>query len=200
MSTSSFSCLLLRTLMTFFFLVPFTSSISFRFPSFDPNSTTLFYEGDASVFNGAIQMNDYEYFARNGRITYSHRVPIWDSATQRLTRLTDFTTHFVFSITTLGNPIYGHGLVFYRAAPDFDTPQNSNGGFLGMFNTTTLGTPSRNQIVTVEFDTYVNTPWDPPVPHTGICVNTLASVKYLPWNISLHNGFKANAWVDYSSS
>ncbi|XP_068657025.1 L-type lectin-domain containing receptor kinase IX.1-like [Aristolochia californica] len=180
----------------FSLFLPFSSSISFRMSSFDPNATTMYFEGDAQVFNGAIQMNRYDYLSRVGRATYYRHVPIWDSGTQTLT---DFTTHFSFSIDTLGNLNYGHGLVFYLAAVNFQTPENSNGGFLGLFNTTTLGTPTQNQIVAVEFDSYVNTEWDPPVPHVGISVNTLGSVAYVPWNASLHSEVKGNAWVDYNS-
>ncbi|XP_068657024.1 L-type lectin-domain containing receptor kinase IX.1-like [Aristolochia californica] len=184
-------------LFIFFILVPFISSISFRIPSFDRNATTMFYEGDAQVLEEAIQMNDYDYLSRVGRATYFQHVPIWDKATQRLT---DFTTHFSFSIETLRPDHYGHGLVFYLVPVNFQIPLNSDGGFLGLFNTTTLATPTRNKIVTVEFDSSVDGQyWDPPVQHVGICVNTLRSAIYVPWNASLHSGVVANAWVDYNS-
>ncbi|KAG9440110.1 hypothetical protein H6P81_020275 [Aristolochia fimbriata] len=195
MSSPSLFLVPLR-LSIFLLFLPLCTSISFRMSSFDPNSTAMYFHGDAQVFNGAIQMNRYEYLARVGRAAYFRHIPIWDSATQKLT---DFRTRFSFSIDTLGAINYGHGLVFYLAPVNFETPENSNGGFMGMFNTTTLGTPSQNQIVAVEFDSYVNNEWDPPVPHVGICVNTLGSAAYVPWNASLHSEVRANAWVDYSS-
>ncbi|KAG9447831.1 hypothetical protein H6P81_013959 [Aristolochia fimbriata] len=196
--TPSSPPLLLRVLFVVFFLMPFTSSVFFRIPSFDKGATNILYEGDAQVSNGAIQMNDYEYLCRVGRASYYRHVPIWDNATQRLT---DFTTRFSFSIDTRGKQRYGHGLVFYIAPANFPIPANSNGGFLGLFNTTTLATPSSNQIVAVEFDSSVDggQDWDPPYEHVGICVNHLRPVAYVPWNASLHSEARASAWVDYSS-
>ncbi|KAJ7943780.1 putative Kinase [Quillaja saponaria] len=93
---------------------------------------------------------------------------------------------------------YGHGLVFFLAPVGFQIPPNSAGGFLGLFNTTTSDS-SRNQIVLVEFDSYPNPEWDPPVEHVGINNNWISSAVYAPWNASLHSGDTADLWITYKA-
>ncbi|GJT22099.1 L-type lectin-domain containing receptor kinase IX.1-like protein, partial [Tanacetum coccineum] len=57
-----------------------------------------------------------------GQAQYTDAVPIWDSNTGKLS---DFTTHFTFTIDTRNNSLYGHGLVFFLAPVGFDIPPNS---------------------------------------------------------------------------
>ncbi|CAH2080580.1 unnamed protein product [Thlaspi arvense] len=94
---------------------------------------------------------------------------------------------------------YGHGLVFFLAPLDFDIPPNSGGGFLGLFNTTTSDSP-KNQIVTVEFDSFVNPEWDRSYEHVGINNNSISSAVNTPWNASLHSGDTANVWITYNAT
>jgi hypothetical protein len=179
-------------LLIFFFLLlllPNTYSVSFQITRFDPSSTDILYYGDAIPTVGAIEMiNKINYVCRVGWAIYANRVPLWDPDTRKLT---DFSTRYSFTISTLGNPVYGHGLAFFLAPVGFEIPPNSAGGFLGLFNTTTSDSPG-NQIVLVEFDSYVNPEWDPSFQHVGININ---SAVYTQWNASLHSGDTADVWI-----
>ncbi|KAE8010472.1 hypothetical protein FH972_006840 [Carpinus fangiana] len=104
------------------------------------------------------------------------RVPLWDSHTRRLA---DFTTHYFFTIDTQGASSYGQGLAFFLAPVGFEIPPNS----------------------AVEFDSFVNTEWDPSFEHVGINNNSISSAVYTPWNASLHSGdTTADVWITYNGS
>lgn len=78
---------------------------------------------------------------------------------------------------------------------------NSVGGFLGLYNTTTISEGSRNQIVHVEFDTFPNPELqDPTYEHVGINNNSITSSVNVPWNVTHHSGDKIDAWVTYNGS
>ncbi|CAK7339759.1 unnamed protein product [Dovyalis caffra] len=144
----------------------------------------------------SIEFNMVNYINRVGWATYPERVRLWDSSSGKVS---DFTSHFTFTIDTLGAPNYGHGLAFFLAPVGFEIPLNSAGGFLGLFNTTTMES-SQNQIVSVEFDSYPNPEWDPLVEHVGINNNSIASAVHTPWNASFHSGDTAEAWITYNST
>ena len=163
---------------------------------FESNGLNIVYHGDAVPSVGAIEMNKVNYLCRVGWATYVERVPLWDSNTGNLS---DFTTHFSFIIDTQGSPSYGHGVTFFLAPVGFEIPPNSAGGFLGLFNTTNSDS-SQNQIVLVEFDSFVNPEWDPPVEHVGINNNSISSAVYTNWNASLHSGHTADVWINYNAS
>ncbi|XP_058068911.1 L-type lectin-domain containing receptor kinase IX.1-like [Magnolia sinica] len=181
----------------FSLLPPSTNSISFQIPHFDPNATNMVYEGDAVTFDGEIRLNRVDFITRVGRATYFQHVHIWDPSTQDLT---DFTTRFSFIIDTRNLSTYGHGMAFFLAPIDTQIPPNSPGGFLGLFNTTTLTSPSSNQIMAVEFDSFSNPEWDPPVEHVGVIVNSLSSTAYVSWNASMHSLDVGNALISYNST
>jgi hypothetical protein len=187
----------------FFFLIllPTAYPVSFQITRFEPTATDILYLGDAVPSVGAIEMiNKYRYVCRVGWAIYAKRVPLWDSDTRKLT---NFTSHYSFTINTQGAPHYASGLAFFLAPAGFEIPPNSSGGFLGLFNTTTSTEStdsSRNQIVLVEFDSFPNPEWDPPVEHVGINTNSIASAIYTPWNASLHSGDTADVWITYNAS
>jgi hypothetical protein len=182
----------------FFFLLLLSTaySVSFQISRFDPTATDILYYGDAVPSVGAIEMNEVNYINQVGWAVYAKRVPLWDSHTRRLA---DFTTHYSFTIDTQGASSYGHGLAFFLAPVGFEIPPNSAGGFLGLFNTTTSDSP-QNQILVVEFDSFVNTEWDPSFEHVGINNNSISSAVYTPWNASLHSGDTADVWITYNGS
>ncbi|KAL3583370.1 hypothetical protein D5086_014431 [Populus alba] len=156
----------------------------------------MYYQGDAVPFGGHIEFNLVDYINRVGWATYPERVRLWDSSSGQLS---DFTSHFSFTINTLGSPRYGHGIAFFLAPVGFQIPPNSAGGFLGLFNTTTMKSP-QSQIVSVEFDSFSNDGWDPEVGHVGINNNSISSAVYTPWNASFHSGDTAEAWITYNST
>ncbi|RWR77350.1 Concanavalin A-like protein lectin/glucanase superfamily [Cinnamomum micranthum f. kanehirae] len=171
-------------------------SISFNFSSFDPSGNGILYEGDAWNFNDSIQLNRVDDIVRVGRATSVKHIHLKDTATQSLS---DFTTHFSFTVDVMNSSVYSDGLTFFLSPPYFHLPPNSAGGYLGLCNSTTYNLSSRNHFVAVEFDTYVNE-WDPNVQHIGIIVNSLAPVAHVSWNASLHSGQVANAWIHYNAT
>ncbi|XP_030946149.1 L-type lectin-domain containing receptor kinase IX.1-like [Quercus lobata] len=182
----------------FFLLVlPTVSSVYFQITRFEPDPSNILYLGDAMVTLGAIEMNRVNRVTRVGQAIYAKGVPLWDPDTGKLT---DFSTHFSFLIDTQGRKKYGHGLAFFLAPVGFEIPTNSAGGFLGLFNTSTAESLAQSQIVLVEFDSFTDPDWDPPVEHVGINNNTIASAVYTPWNASLHSGDTADVWIIYNSS
>ncbi|RVX23371.1 L-type lectin-domain containing receptor kinase IX.1 [Vitis vinifera] len=185
---------ILSSLLCFIFL-PCVYSVSFQISRFGRDGNIL-YEGDAVPSVGAIEFNKVNYLCRVGRAIYAERVRLWDSNTGKLS---DFSTHFSFIIDTRGATNYGHGLAFFLAPVGFQIPPNSDGGFLGLFNTTTSFS-SQNQIIAVEFDSYSNEEWDPPFEHVGINNNSIASVTSTRWNASFHSGDTADTWITYNAT
>ncbi|KAI3987592.1 hypothetical protein MKX01_021504 [Papaver californicum] len=186
-----------RFFLFVFFLLPTGNSISFNIPRFEAQTNDIILEGDAITEIGTVELiNEYTYTCRVGRASYAKRVPLWDSSTGVVT---DFTTHFTFSIDTLNRTSYSAGLAFFVAPVGYPIPLNSLGGFLGLFNTTTTSDTSHNQIIHVEFDTYRDG-WDPDFEHVGINNNSIKSAVVVPWNASLHSQEIGNAWITYNAT
>ncbi|CAK7356097.1 unnamed protein product [Dovyalis caffra] len=59
---------------------------------------------------------------------------------------------------------------------------------------------SKNHIVHIEFDSFANFDWDPPIQHVGINNNSISSATYTYWNTSLHRGDTADVWITYNST
>ncbi|XP_057843250.2 L-type lectin-domain containing receptor kinase IX.1-like [Cryptomeria japonica] len=147
----------------------------------------------------------------NGRIkrghgwaTYNKLIPVWDNSSKALA---NFSTHFQFTISKINDSKLtgsGDGLTFFLAPSGLQSPDNSSGGGLGLFEAARDGNAS-NQIVAVEFDTFKNLPYDPDDNHVGIDVDSRKSKKTAPVydlynNSSLKNGEKWDAWVDYDGT
>lgn len=145
----------------------------------------MVYEGDTAASNGAVELNRVDYPFRVGRVTYAEPVRIWDSSTNFVS---DFTTHFSIMMDSSNSTLSSGGVVFFLAPIRFPIPQNSAGGLLGMFNTTTTSgsAPGSNSIVMVEFDTFLDKEWDPDVQQIGINANSISSSVYASWECSDH--------------
>ena len=139
------------------YYLPLAYPIHFNIPRFGPNQPNVLYQGDAKPGVGTVQFNRIRYRFQVGRVISAERVRLWDADTKQLS---DFTTNFSFTIHTLDRDHYAAGFAFFLAPVGFQIPPNSGGGFLGLFNTTTLYSP-QNQIVLVEFDSFYNSDWDP---------------------------------------
>jgi len=178
-----------------FFTLPI-NSVHFRIPSVNPSDTSGVYQGSAALLDGQVNFNIKDrYTSQVGRVVYAKKVLLWESGTGQLS---DFTTRFNFIIDTQNKVVYGHGLAFFIAPVGFEIPPNSSGGFLGLFNTTTMDS-SNNQIVLVEFDSYANTEWGETTEHVGINNNSIISSVMTPWNASLHSGDNAEVCINYNS-
>ncbi|GMN73415.1 hypothetical protein TIFTF001_053690 [Ficus carica] len=104
-----------------FFMLLLTkgNSVFFNFSSFKPsNVSSIHLQGDA-VINGGLQItrNDVTRSPTSsvGRASYADPVQLWEASSRRLT---DFTTHFSFTIQALNTSSYGEGLAFFKAPLD----------------------------------------------------------------------------------
>ncbi|CAI9290842.1 unnamed protein product [Lactuca saligna] len=177
------------------FFLPLSESVYFEFTSFRVGDTRIVYSGATKPSGGAIEFNEVNIFNRVGHANYADAVQIWDSKSNKLT---DFSTHFTFIITTQPLEDPGHGLAFFLAPVGFQIPPNSDSGNLGLFNTS-YNKLSQNKIIYVEFDSKNNT-WDPPFQHVGINTNWLESDNSTAWNATLHSGDPAVVWVSYNAN
>ncbi|KAI4312397.1 hypothetical protein MLD38_037206 [Melastoma candidum] len=128
------------------FLAPSGNPLLFNISRFDLASTAVLYGGDAHPDVGVVDMTSHVQYCHVGRVTYNGRVRLWDSSSGRLC---DFTTHFAFRINVGSSIHYGSGFAFFMAPEGFQIPVNSNGGFLGLYNTA-YSDSSRNQIIHVD--------------------------------------------------
>ncbi|KAI4317481.1 hypothetical protein L6164_025347 [Bauhinia variegata] len=182
-----------------FLFLPSADSLSFQKSSFDSSDTSIVCLGSAAPRVGAIEFNVNElYTCQTGWAISAEKVRLWDSATGKLT---DFTTHYSFMINTQGNPPgqYGHGIAFFLAPVGFQIPPNSEGGFLGLYNTTTAFS-YQSQIVHVEFDSHPNPEFNETTEHVGINNHSIGSSNFTRWNASLHSGDTVDVYITYSST
>ena len=194
---------LLNPLFIFFLLLlPHANSISFNFHSFQPNlNNTITFQGDAFSSNGVLQLTKNQLEgpinSSAGRASYAEPMHLWDASTGRLT---DFHAEFSFIVKAVGtSTLHGDGFSFFIAPFESNIPNNSSGGYLGLFNSEVALTPSRNQIVAVEFDNFLN-PWDPVYNHIGINVNSIQSVSVAKLTCSFQMGSIVHAWISYYST
>ncbi|XP_030957302.1 L-type lectin-domain containing receptor kinase IX.1-like isoform X1 [Quercus lobata] len=187
----------------FLLLLPSAMSISFNFPSFNTDNSNLTLQGDAFTNPDGLQLTKdtrgSSIGGSVGRALYHERVHLWDNSTGKL-KVTDFTTNFSFIIKAV-NKFAADGLAFFISPFNSSIPNNSAGGYLGLFSNETGINGTQNQIVAVEFDTYQNR-WDPSARHVGIDINSIVSKVNvtLPPSINITNGSTTNVWVSYDSS
>ncbi|KAJ7013237.1 L-type lectin-domain containing receptor kinase IX.1-like [Populus alba x Populus x berolinensis] len=136
----------------FTLIIPSASGLSFNFTSFIVGADqNISYEEDAAYpAEGAVQLTKNLRNANmnlsSGRATYSKPMQLWDEASGNLT---DFTTHFSFSIDSQGRTTYGDGLAFFLG-PEELPPLLSKGGSLGLLRNNQPLNTTDNQFVAVE--------------------------------------------------
>ena len=178
-------------------------SISFNFPSFNTDNSNLTLQGDAFTNPDGLQLTKdtrgSSIGGSVGRALYHERVHLWDNSTGKL-NVTDFTTNFSFIIKAV-NKFAADGLAFFISPFNSSIPNNSAGGYLGLFSNETGINGTQNQIVAVEFDTYKNW-WDPSARHVGIDINSIVSKVNvtLPPSINITNGSTTDVRVSYDSA
>ena len=122
-------------LLSIFFLliIPYASSLSFNFPSFDPNDNRIIYNRSANAVAPNIQLTtnqaDKGMNGSIGRATYYQPMHLWDKATGTLT---DFSTNFSFVINSRGQSVYGDGIAFFLAPAGSMVPNSTLGGTMGL--------------------------------------------------------------------
>ncbi|KAK7309594.1 hypothetical protein RJT34_06453 [Clitoria ternatea] len=197
----SLMSLLVIIISFFMMLVHNVNSASFNFPSFGPYTTDITFQGDAFASNGVLQLTKIGNGSvpspnSVGRASYAGPVHLWDA---KRGELAGFTTTFSFVVAPNGPGLFGDGISFFIAPFTSYIPQNSAGGFLGLFNADSALNAYENQIVAVEFDSFGNS-WDPVSAHIGIDINSIVSAKTVPWQNGnlVNNQITAFANVSYA--
>ena len=177
-----------------------SDSLSFTFNNFRTGQKDLILQGDAQITSaGAVQLTKTDSSGKPvrgsiGRVLYYTPVQLWDSNTGELA---SFETSFSFVLTSpTNNP--GDGFAFFISVPDTTIPSGSSGGLLGLFTSENALNSSSNQILAVEFDTFINNNWDPNYQHIGIDVNTIKSSATVRWQRK--NDSLATAHISYDSA
>jgi hypothetical protein len=193
-------------LLIFFSCFCFTSStINFSFPNFptnDSSTITLVPTATKAEVDGLLSIlltdnqADANVFNATGRVYYNQPIPLWDPITKVTT---SFKTSFEFVIRNVTSSVRSGGIAFFIASEDsLDAPENSFGGWLGLFNASTNGNSS-NRMVAVEFDTYQDE-WDSSDNHVGINVNSIVSKTNRTWDLPLTTGDIYVATVSYDGT
>ncbi|CAI9282365.1 unnamed protein product [Lactuca saligna] len=178
---------------------PFATSVYFKISSsFGSNNNEILYRGSAVPSSGAVQFTDVNYVCQVGQAIYGDRVQMWDSSSGKVS---DFSTRFSFTIDTDDQPTsnYGDGFAFFLGPADFQIPPNSAGSFLGLYNLSNYRESSQNHMIHVEFDSFVDTDWDPLYEHVGINKNSIFSANTTAWSAGNHSGDVAEVTISYSA-
>ncbi|XP_057444855.1 lectin 5-like [Lotus japonicus] len=201
---ANFSSELLATLIFSLLLITTvkSNSLSFSFPTFDPNVRGILLNGDANTTNGILQLTKIDQYGNpsphsSGISAFYRAVHLSDIKTGNVA---NFTTEFSF-VVNHSQP-HGDGFTFFLASLDFEFPEGEGGGggFLGLFDEETAYNTSKNSIVAIEFDSFSNS-FDPSFPHIGIDINTIKSVVTVPWSVNDEpQGAIGNAKISYSSN
>ncbi|KAJ6424521.1 hypothetical protein OIU84_025324 [Salix udensis] len=178
----------------FTLIIPSAGGLSFNFTGFFAGDQNISYEGEASPSGGAIQLTK-NMTVSSGRATYHRPMQLWDKASGNLT---DFTTHFSFSINSEGRTPYADGLAFFLG-PEELPPIRFLGEGLGLVRNGQPLNTTDNQFVAVEFDIFQNL-FDPPREHAGIDINSMKSVNNITWECDIRGGKTTDAWISYNSS
>jgi len=185
-----------KTFLLFFvlFILPINLAqpLSFTITNFnDTESASIVgYAGVALIENGAAVLNP---LVKNGvgRAVYGQPLRIKNSSNGHVT---NFSTRFSFTIDVSLGTIYGDGFAFYLAPLAYQIPTTTSyGSRLGLYDDT------QNNIVAVEFDTFINE-LDPPMQHVGINNNSVASLNYTKFDIESNTGKMGHALITYNAS
>ncbi|KAL2615344.1 hypothetical protein AAZX31_08G064200 [Glycine max] len=174
------------------------ASLAFNYQQLGDTGNALKTSGDVYPDQDVLLLTRYEPDSY-GRVTYYENLHLWDKNSGKVT---DFTTHFSFTINTPNKTHHGDGITFFLAHPDF--PQSGIDG-------SGIGLASREQLknlnyakdypfVAVEFDTFVND-WDPKYDHVGIDVNSINTTDTTEWFTSMdERGYDADISYDSASN
>ncbi|WJX46477.1 hypothetical protein P8452_33277 [Trifolium repens] len=155
-----------------------------------PKAISIIYEGSANPASSAIQLTiNQQGKLMNGsigRASYYQPIYLWNKTTNNLT---DFTSHFTFTIDSQNRQKYGDGIAFFLIPSGTKKPNATKGGSMGLtLDDQALNSTETNPFVAVEFDIYQN-PWDPPLEHAGIDINSMISVANVTWLADIKEEF-----------
>lgn len=200
---------LLLFILTVATLLPSSSSIDFLYNNFTSaaNTTDLILIEDSRVESTVVLfINETEQYSL-GRVFYPQKLSIIPDPTGNPTRLSSFSTSFVFSILPDISSSPGFGLCFVlcnsTSPPGAIASQN-----FGLFPDIPSRVPA--PLIAVEFDTGLNGEAnDIDGNHIGIDLNTILSTKaetagyynssangsFVP--VNMRNGQNIHAWIDF---
>ena len=188
--------------ISLFLIIPCATQLTFNYSDFiETNNKTVIITGNATTSGSFIKLTP-NAVDNWGRATYSKLMHLWDKESGKLA---NFTTNFSFIIYSPGEVRYSDGLMFFLASPDFPQPSPTDGVGLGLVSRDQVRDPSflsANKFVAVEFDTYRNPRWDPPLPvseHVGININNITSLTSTPWYCNIKENRTYSVSVSYDA-
>ncbi|KAL1534773.1 lectin CPL-like [Salvia divinorum] len=144
-----------------------SQSTSFTYDFYGDQPTDLIYQGDAHFPSDTTFLRLTNAQSGNvGRVLYSNPVQFSQSGGQ-----VDFETTINFIITPSSANAPADGLTFFIAPVGSTIPSSSTGSNFGIFGSS----GSSPSVFAVEFDTYVNSAWDPRYRHIGIDIGSRSS-------------------------
>ncbi|KAK6933284.1 Protein kinase domain [Dillenia turbinata] len=178
-------------------------SLDFLFNSF--NSSDLLLVDDAKIDSSVIRLTNDSNHNSIGRAFYPTKINM--KPTSNSTKISSFSTSFVFSVYTQFSS--GFGIAFVMS--NTTSPPNAlPGQYFGLF--TNSRKPSVFPLIAIEFDTSLNPEFnDPDDNHVGIDLYNLESVitetagyndsvsgNFTP--VNMHSGNNVRAWIDFDGS
>lgn len=165
-------------------------------------------ERPATISNDALQITpdsgnrNFNLANRSGRVLLNKSFILWEDDGAGGVRVASFNSSFVINIFRVNNSTPGEGLAFL-IAPDLALPENSDGQYLGLTNSTTDSNPE-NGIVAIELDT-VKQEFDPDDNHMGLNIHSVISLKTVSLDdlgieIAPVGGRNHMVWVHYDGS
>lgn len=165
-------------------------------------------ERPATISYNALQITpdsingDFNLANQSGRVLLNKSFILWEDGGAGGVRVASFNSSFVINIYRVNNSTPGEGLAFL-IAPDLALPENSDGQYLGLTNSTTDRNPE-NGIVAIELDT-VKQEFDPDDNHMGLNIHSVISLKTVSLDdlgieIAPVGGRNHTVWVHYDGN
>ncbi|CAK9148459.1 unnamed protein product [Ilex paraguariensis] len=150
--------------------------LNFGYPNFTKqNEVDFITTENAYISFNAIQVTSLAgdlISNLSGRIWYRHPFKLWS---RRKNITASFNSTFVLSLIPQTHP-WGEGLAFILTKEIGYIPENSQGQWLGVVNSSTNGSTQSN-VVAIEFDTRKSFSEDIDDNHVGVDVNSIYSIE-----------------------